>query len=333
MDILKLIPANEWLEFTSNYSYNLGFMGDALFGSVKTKNLEATIAQLIQGGDIPVMAQVHSLDAEARIGERPNFETLKFNKLLIKEKLNQTERITEFLNNAPQSAVIDFVFDDANTLISRVLTRIEVAKMEVLGTGKATYKENNVVNTVNYGITPASISAWNDPTHDILGDIQGIVNAAAARGKVIVRAITSSKMIGYMLNNTAIKGFWANKTDPLTKARLLSWLQDNYGIQFVVNDAVYKTSINGTAKRFYPEDTITFLSTLGRVGQAVFGYTPEELKLPNTSEKSLVTITQWETPDPVAVWTKGSALCVPVLTDATGVFIYNHTASTPSNAS
>lgn len=328
-DLLKLISAKQWTEFTANYSYPTNFMGQKLFPSIKTEDLDVAIAQLVEGGQIPVMAQVHAFDTEARIGERTNFEKFNYEKVLIKEKLNQTERVAQLLKNAPDSKVVKFVFNDAANLISRVLTRAEVANMEVLSTGQATYKENNVNTTVSYGITPVALSGWNNADADIIGDIQAAIDARARKGYPTARAITSSKMIGYMLANNAIKAYWSNKAEPLTKSRLLAWLQDNFGVEFVVNDATYKTSpLETTVHRFYAEDNITFLADKSAVGQGMFGYTPEELELDETSEKSFVTVTQWKTPDPVAVWTKATALYVPVLRDSHSISIYKHTAST-----
>lgn len=327
-DLLKLITPKMWKEFTENYVYPTNFMGQKLFPAIKTDDLEVAIAQLVEGGQVPVMAQVHAFDTEARIGDRPEFEKVNYQKLLIKEKLNQTERIAQLLKYAPDSKVVKFVFDDAANLISRILTRAEVANMEVLGTGKASYNENNVVLNVDYGVKSTDISGWNDPAHDILGDIQTAISARAAKGYATERAITSSKMVSYMLANKAIQGYWANKAEPLTQSRLIAWVKDNYGVEIVVNDATYKTSAkDSTVKRFYPEDAITFVASRTALGQGMFGYTPEELALPETSEKNFVTITQWETPDPVAVWTKGSALYVPVLRDAHSISILKHTAT------
>ena len=323
-DLLKLIPKSDWKVFTDNFAYPTNFMGQKLFPAIKTDDLDVSIAQLVEGGNVPVMAQIHAFDSEARIGDRPNFEVKDYQKLLIKEKLNQTERIAQFLRYAPDNKVKQFVFDDAANLISRVLTRAEVATMEVLGTGHATYKENNVSLDVNYGVKTANFTeTWTSASADILGEIETAIAERASRGYTTERAITSSKVISYMLKNTAIKSFWANKAEPLTQTRLISWIRDNYGVELVVNDATYKTALSdATAKRFYPENAITFLATRTTVGQGMFGYTPEELSLPETSEKNFVTVTQWYTEDPVAVWTKASALYVPVLKDSNSVSIY-----------
>jgi heme-degrading monooxygenase HmoA len=196
--------------------------------------------------------------------------------------------------------------------------------MEVVGTGHATYKDNNVSLDVNYGVKTANFTeTWTSADADILGEIEAAIAERASRGYTTERAITSSKVISYMLKNNAIKSYWANKAEPLTQSRLISWIRDNYGVELVVNDATYKTALSDTtAKRFYPENAITFLSTRTAVGQGMFGYTPEELALPETSEKNFVTVTQWYTEDPVAVWTKASALYVPVLKDSNSISIY-----------
>jgi hypothetical protein len=204
--------------------------------------------------------------------------------------------------------------------------------MELLATGQVTYKENNLNTTVSYGFNPSNLinnlgGDWATASHDILGDLETIISFAQSKGYTLVRAFTSSKVISYMVNNTKIQGYWANKSEPLTKARLISWINENYGIEFVVNDAMYKNSArSGQAFRFYPEDRISFVATKTALGKGLFGYTPEELKLANTSEQSMVTVTSWETPDPVAVWTKASALYVPVIADINGLFIAKVTA-------
>lgn len=331
MDILKLITNEQFLDFTSNYDYNKNFMGQKLFSPEKTANIKARIIQLVEGGNIPVMAHGHALDAEARIGDRPAFSEIVVEKTLIKEKINTTERIAEYLANAKESVVKDFILDDVNNMISRVLTRTEVANMELLATGQVTYKENNLNTVVNYGFNATNneiaVSGWATASHDILGDLENIMAVAQSKGYTLVRAFTSSKVISYMVNNAKIQGYWANKSEPLTKARLISWINENYGIEFVVNDAMYKNSArSGDAFRFYPEDRISFVATKTALGKGLFGYTPEELKLANTSEQSMVTVTSWETQDPVAVWTKASALYVPVIADINGLFIAKVTA-------
>ena len=330
MDLLNLIDKKDWISFGENYNYKMtGFMGQALFPVRKTNNIKLAMRQLVEDGDLPVMAQVHALDSEARIGDRPNYVELELEKFFIKEKLNQGERIEYFKRDGLTETkdLIDFIYRDAANLVARVLVRTEVMAMELLSTGKISINENNVKVTVDYKIPDKHkivFQDWKTASHDILGDLVQLQKIAKNDGKTIVRAITSDKIIGYMMKNTTIKSFWNNKDFPMTENRMLAWIEENYGIEFITNDDVYKTSALGTEKkRFFNEDTISFVSTRGALGEGLFAPTPEELKLVDTrkSERMLVTITQWETEDPATTWTKASAWYVPVLKDINGLFI------------
>lgn len=94
--------------------------------------------------------------------------------------------------------------------------------------------------------------------------------------------------------------------------------------------AVIEKQDNGTLKRkssrFFPEDKFTMYvaGANGKIGTGLWGVTPEELSYGPWTEKSqkqFVTITMWDTPDPVATWTKASGLFVPVLPNPEGMII------------
>ena len=36
------------------------------------------VARLVEGGNLPVMANFHALDTEAKIGDRTNYRTIEF---------------------------------------------------------------------------------------------------------------------------------------------------------------------------------------------------------------------------------------------------------------
>ena len=328
-DLLNLVKGADLVDFAEGLNYKTTFVGNTLFPTKKTKNILVEARNLVANGDLPVMAQVHAYDAEARIGDRTNFTELKAEKLFIKERLNRTERMSillgDNLDNADKKDVIRFIYDDANNLVSRVLTRCEVANMEVLATGKLTIKENNANITVDYNLPSANaidFESWSDKTHSILSDLETIRTLAKANGKTIDKALTSTKVIGYMKANDEIKAYFAGTGLVPTERRILQFVFDEYGIAFVTNDDVYKTSANASeTKRFYPENKITFFGGNGALGQGLFGVTPEERENVGYSEKANVMLTQWKTEDPVAVWTKASACYLPVIKDINGIFI------------
>lgn len=329
MDILNLIKNQDRVDYSSNYTYGRTYMGEKLFPSVKTDNLTVRVMQLLEGGDLPVAAVVHSFDSEAKIGDRPNFEITSLEKMFIKEKINQTERIIQFLGDrASDNEVKAFVYDDMGNMLSRVQTRAEVARMELLSTGKVTIKENNITKEIDYKLSVNNKVpfTWSDPSADIIGDLRTLVATARSKGKILQRAITSAKVLGYIMNNTAIIKMWEKTIDVMTDVSVLRWLSSQFDIEFVLNDDVYKESAtSNTTHRFFKEDVISFVSTRLALGESVYGVTPEERELKNSgatvTEKMLVALTQWKTPDPVAVWTKASALFVPVIKDINGLYI------------
>lgn len=119
----------------------------------------------------------------------------------------------------------------------------------------------------------------------------------------------------------------------MSVAQVNNLMQQMYGFTIETDEDVYATlekQANGTLKRkstrFFPEDKFTMYvaGPNGKLGSGLWGVTPEELSYGPWSKKSakqFVTITQWDTPDPVATWTKASGLFVPVLPVPEGMII------------
>lgn len=321
MDILNLIKPKDLVDFLENYNYKTDFMGERLFPSKKTEDIKLAIKMLQEGGTIPVMAQIHAYDSEARIGDRPNFKELELTKLLIKEKINQTERIAEYLgSDAGDNKVVKFIYDDLANMVSRNLVRAEVMKMQVMSDGEATVNENNVSTIVSYGLNDANkimLSDWSNPAHDIVSDLNGLKRTANKLGFSITNALTSSKVLNYIMNNTAIKAIFANSGVLITEPSVIDWISANFKINIETNDLTYKKSANDTTQyRFFDEDKITFFGD-GVFGNGFYGITPEERKLSaqagvEFSENMFVAGLVWNTEDPVATWTKASSLYIPV---------------------
>lgn len=334
MDYIALLKQKDWIDIAENYQYKVsGYKAQALFPAMKTPNLKLAYNKIVDGGDLPVMAKVSAFDAEAPIGDRTNFERIELSKLYIKEKINQTEAlryyIKEMAGDGNEQAIKNYIFDDASNLISRVITRTEVMNCELLCTGKITISENNVSETVDYQV-PADnfvkFNKWTDVNHDIIGDLQAIIDKASAKGITLVRAITSSKILRYIVNNNKVRAIWESGLNrvPLTMTAMTKWFADLFGIEFIAYDDVYKKSAQDTTEyRFFDENTITFLNTRGTLGNGLYGVTPEEdaLTAARKMERMFVTVTQWETPDPVAVWTKASGLYLPAPKNVNKMFI------------
>mgnify|MGYP000848412668 CR=1 FL=1 len=328
-DYLQLIDNERLVSIGNDFDYLEavdGYIGFKLFPAIKTENIKLAVADLTEKGKVPVMALIHALDTEARIGDRPDPEGVNYELFLIKEKLNQGEALKKLLRNGmlnpDKQAMLERIYNDAANLISRVLTRVEAMTCELLSTAKLTIAENNVAKVVDYGL-PAThrmtVQSWGTPATDILADLKDIQKRAKNK---IVRAITTSKVMGYIQDNTAINALAAVTSNVASLIWVKEFMLKNFGIEFIVYDGTYKLSAqNDTEYYFLKEDVITFLTTDEVLGRTFFTYTPEEDFEIVSRLDGYVAVTQEKTFDPAGIWTKASAVAFPCPADINQMFI------------
>ena len=324
-DYLGMLKGEQLISLSENFDYvtaTADFVGLKLFPAVKTDNMKLAIAQLTKGGKIPVMALVHALDTEARIGDRPNYETMNVELMLIKEKLNQGEAIRKLIRDTgmkeTERDILNAVFNDANNLISRVLTRVEAMCMEAICTGKIVIKENGYETTVDYNVPTEnvlSVADWHDPDHSILSDLVSLQKTAKNK---IKRMVINDVVMGYILANTELKKIVASyiPIQFLTEDWAKTYIGNTFGIDVVVDTLTYKlNALDTTEYKFVPDNRIAFLGTDGAVGNTFFTSTPEEDYGISSQTSGFVAVTQYQTADPAGVWTKASAIALPCPSD------------------
>ena len=341
-NILGFIPQDEWL--------NMGFEVnrpndpiDTLFGDDKTDNLMASWNSIASEYQIPVMAQFHGFDTEAKTTFRVPIDNHNIEKGLIKVKINQSERMRALLHaGVKNDEMYDYVLDDGIRLADQVVTRTKVAKNELMATGKITIKENNLNLTVDYGV-PGDQTSYEidfDPTKDVFAQIQAIIDAATEKGVTLTGILTSKKNLTKMRQHAsvqkAING--VNAVGALVSMSALeAYLESEFGIsQIVVNDLTYgASSVIGsdgrpviTQKRYFPQDKITFFATnpSGRMGIGLWGNPPEVdagqfMSVGSSGVSPYVYISQWMEKDPAVLWTKASSLFMPVLYNPNSLWI------------
>lgn len=330
---LETITEEERLNFSQSFDVKRPGILGTIFPDTKTQYLKAEYYRLMAGQRLPEVAFVHALDTEAEIGSRPGFEKVLTEKLFIKRKINQSERLQQAIENGvpDDNNLKKFVFDDAANLFEGVVARANVMKGQFLSTGIVKIKENHVDMSIDYGVTSdakVTLTDWSKPDADIMGDIQKMVAIAEDNGYVVNKALTSLKMINYMRNNTAMQTavLGAANKRLLTKQELTNLLMQEYGFTIDRCDEKYRyRKADGTLKtgRYFKEDVFTLYeaNANGSFGSGLWGVTPEELEYRQfiqEENRSFVTLSMWATPDPVAVWTKASGMFVPVAPKANG---------------
>ena len=343
-EIFGKVLNEDWLSIGSQVPTRQNDPIDRLFGDEKTDNLVAKWESLAAEYSIPVMAQFHGFDTEAQKTFRAPIDTHNIEKGLIKVKINQSERLRALERAGVQGdqALYNYVMDDGIRLADQVITRTKVAKNELMATGKVTIKENNLNLTVDYGVPDAQTAFSLDLTQDadVASQIQAIIDYATDKGIIINGLLTSKKNLTKMRNNkylqTAINGN-IGAGALLTQGQLENYLSDEFGIDTIItNDLNYGESAeigaNNRPKikqaKYYPQNKVTFFATNpgGRLGVGLWGDSPEVdarqfYQVGGSSVSPYVYIMQWMESDPAVLWTKASALFIPVLYNPESLFI------------
>ena len=315
---------------------------DGLWGDEKTSNIFARWQTIANEYRLPRMAQFHSFDTEAQQTVRVPIDNHQIEKGLIKEKINQSERLRELLRaGVRDSELYDYVMDDAMRLADEVETRTKVAKNEVMATGKFTIKENNLDLTVDYGVPAANVAYTIDldTSADLPAQIQAILDDAALKGVTINGMMTNRKNISRMRQNDLMQTFvygTQGSGQLIRVADFTAFMESEFGISRIIsNDLKYngETALTGakrpkvTSKPYFPDNKVTFFATnnAGRLGVGLWGDPPEVdgdyMAAGQSSLNNYIYVTQWADKDPAVTWTKASALFVPVLYNPDSLFI------------
>ena len=341
-NVQGFVPKKDWLEVPFNPT-RPGDPIDGLFGDLKTDNLVAEWESINSLYQIPEMAQFHSFDVEAQKTVRVPINTQNIEKGLIKVKINQSERLRALLRAGVQDTrLYDYVMRDGFNLAEQVLTRTKVAKNELLATGKVTIKENNLDLTVDYGVPAAHTGYTLDlsSTADIAEQIQQIIDDATAAGVTITGMVTGRKNITKMRQNAGLQKNINGNVGVgalIRSTALRDYLEEEFGIGTIItNDLTYAYNraldANGeivqSTSRYFPLDKITFFAQPNgqKLGVGLWGDSPELdvatlMQVGGSAVSPYIAISQWTEHDPAVLWTKASALFMPVLYNPNSLFI------------
>lgn len=353
-NIMGLIPKEDWLDipFVVNRPDN---PVDQLFGDVKTENLVAYWESIAAEYQVPLMAQFHGFDTEAQKTFRVPVDTHNIEKGLIKVKLDQSERMRTLTRSGVKNEdMYDYVINDGIRLAEQVITRTKVAKNELMATGQVTIKENDLDLTVDYGVPDSqkglTIDFGAGASKGVDEQLEELVQAARDAGVVLNGMMLSRSTLNKFRKNSAIqKAINGSINDSMVaNAALKDYLLDEYQIaNVVVNDATYGVpdgvDANGRNKvktvRYFPVDGITFFATPNggaKLGDGLWGDPPEadsgeiaESTAVTSTESPYVYIDQWFEHDPKVLWTKASALFMPVLYNPNSLYIASAIATPP----
>lgn len=341
MTIFDIITSTEIVSYWELMTQDRApYLGEELFPNEKKLGLK--LDWLKGSSGLPIVLKASAFDVKAVPRPRIGFEKLsaqmpffKESKYIDEELRQQLNMIIETGNQAYIDTISNRIFADETELLEGAAAQRERMRMMMLTTGVISMKSNGQVYEYDYRIPEGHkktvTKSWSDKTATIMDDIrkaQDIIREDT--GVELTRAVTTSKVIGYMRNNTEIKKSIAILTDGqgfISDSKVVSYIKDELGITIAVYDKKYKDE-DGNTQNYVPEDTFTLIPD-GTLGNTWFGTTPEESDLLTSGVANVsivdtgVAITTVNETDPVNVNTKVTMICLPDFPTADQVFIYD----------
>lgn len=234
-------------------------------------------------------------------------------------------RLRAIRETGAETALLRQIFDDAERMVRSVQMRIEMARAQVLYTGKFTLSENGMNMEADFGMSvshkPTAAASWAVSTTDILSDMltwtQLYVDDNGVEPGVMMM---SRQVLSYLYTNDeflAAAGFAGTTPARLNNEMIDAVLAANGLPPVILYDT--KARVNGVSTRLIPADKVLFLPPQGEpLGATHYGITAEAIKLAgkgmlSASEMPGVVAVVLENDNPVQTFTLGTAIAVPVL--------------------
>jgi hypothetical protein len=289
-------------------------------------------------------AMFRAFDAETPIGERDNFQRSRVALPPLSQKMlvGEEERLKlEMLRSGGDNtnALIQALYNDARINTEAILARMELARGQVLTTGKFSFAGENGLKGIeaNFGVDttggtpgshlPTAPTAWTDFTDsDPLDDLRTWTDTYVDdAGEPPAYFLTSRQAIGNMLRNAAVRSRFATlggTPSVITRSQLAAVLDSEDLPQLVQYDS--QVYVAGTATRIIPANKgILLPANAGSLGSTYWGITAEALELTGLNNPQL-TFSQapglvgmvTKEGDPIRTWTKVAAIGMPIIADA-----------------
>ena len=319
-----------WNNFLAEQS-ETPFLGEELFPDKKQKHLKMSYIKGANG--IAKVAPLSAFDAKVlranRIGfakvetEMPYFKLA----LGIDEATRQELLMAEAAGEQYYMEVLNRIFDDNINLLKSMSVARERMRMQLLTSGAVVMESNGQSYKYDYKLAEGqkvTVSKdWSDPDADIIGDITAWQDAAEARtGVRPSRMVLRRNQFKNIMKNNFVKNSLTafasivNGQINITENAVKSFLNEQVKITSIaIYDKMYADE-EGVLQYFIPEDVVVLLPE-GKIGQTVFGTTPEEADLTASKNADVslvdtgVAIATYMENDPVRKDTKTAQICLP----------------------
>ncbi|WP_329168289.1 major capsid protein [Streptomyces sp. NBC_01267] len=277
------------------------------------------------GGGLVEAAVYRAYDAESDIGSRSGGARVSGELPAISRKMpvGEYEQIRMRNVDSQNAEIRDAMESDAVKLVSAIAARTELARGEALFTGAVHLNENNVQASVDFGRnashTVTATKVWSDPTAKAFDDLQAWLETYnATNGVMPTTTLMSRKVYNAMRTNPqmiALAFAGQNGAPGILTRDMLNTTLGQYDIPPVeIYDA--QVSVAGVATRITPANGLAFLPAQGpSAGQTLWGV-PVEANDPRyglAGDGAGVAVGGYKSEDPQTVWTRATAIVLPVV--------------------
>ncbi|MFJ2618169.1 major capsid protein [Glutamicibacter sp. NPDC087344] len=274
------------------------------------------------GNGLTQVAQFRSFDTESPIGSRPGVSTISGALPPISEKIRLGEYDRLKLRKSVDG-IKDAILDDGVRQARKILARAEVARGELLMTGKVTITENKLGIEADFGRkashSPTAAILWSAAGSTPIDDLLAWVEVYRATNGIKPEVtLVAQRVVSVLMRNAQIRSLTLpeNSTVQIVTLDAIQALFRSFGIPPL---EVYEAQVAGadnSAMDILDPTKILFLPPAGNdIGETQWGVTAEQqsedYKLDSTVDPGIV-VGSYSDNDPVAQWTKASAIMLPI---------------------
>lgn len=275
----------------------------------------------VGGGGLARVAQYRSWDAESPISGRRGIERISGELPPISEKRRLGEYDRLKLRKL-DSGIKDAILNDAVDLARGIHARAEVARGQAITEGKVTLSENGLTLEADFGRkashTQTAAVKWN-ADGDALADLLAWQDVyVATNGVAPAVSLTSRKVLAALMRNAKIRAavFPAGSASQIVTLDALNALLMSFGLPPLTTYDAQVEGSDGAAKPIVGADKLVFLPGSDRkLGDTLWGVTAESLDADygiDAADAPGVVVGSYSDKDPVGLWTKASAIVLPV---------------------
>lgn len=244
----------------------------------------------------------------------------------IKERLGEYDRL-RLRGVTNDDRLVNSILNPTGALVTQIADRVEVARGQALSEGQITMDENGIDQAVidfnrAAGLSVTVGTLWDvvstaTPADDLMTHLETYEDENGFRpGSMLM----SSRIYRYLLQSDTLRDFAIGATQGALVSRLLpdqaNTILANLGVPpiRIFNRKVNIANAAGvvTLTPVIPDNEIIFLPPTP-VGPTLYGVTADALEIPGlTSAQPGIVASTSTTWDPVAKWTKASAIVLPM---------------------